>query len=98
MKIAEKQIDKDKIFAILKEIKPDLDLNNKLEVNNAIDSLFFSLIVGTSQSTTEMIGRLEGIKYHALKFVYSVNLKKYEKKVVEERMKEEIEKSKKQAG
>jgi hypothetical protein len=98
LSITSSTIDKDKIFAILKEARPDLDLSDGIDVTNAIDSLFFSLVVGTSHSASEIVGRLELIKQNAVDFLYSDNVNKYQKMIEEKLLEEKIKKSKTEAG
>jgi hypothetical protein len=91
-------INKKELIELLKKVRPDLDLSNRENFINTADSFFFSVILGSSRSAAEVVGRLENIKYNAQKFIYSKDFDTFVKMVEEQAIKDKIEKSETEAG
>jgi hypothetical protein len=96
--ITANEIDREELIKLLKKIRPDLDLSKKSDFIRAFDSFAFSVIIGSSYSVAEAIGRVENIKYNMQKFVYSKDFDKYLSMMEEKAIKDDIKKSETQAG
>jgi hypothetical protein len=92
------EIDKKELIKLLEKIRPDLDLSKRENFINVADSFFFSVILGSSRSVAEIVGRLENIKYNAQKFIYSKDFDIYLNKLEEHIIKDNIKKSEAQAS
>jgi hypothetical protein len=93
-----KELDKKKLFELLKDVKPNLDFNDKLRVKDAVDGLIMSMLFGNSESIIEIVGRLELIKRNVYEFIESKEFDKWKNKVEESIIKEAIKKSETEAG
>ena len=92
------EIDKEELIKMFKKVRPDLDMTDRNNFINTADSVFFSVILASSRSIAEIVGRLENIKYNAQKFIYSEDFDKYMDMLEEQTIKDKIKKSETQAG
>lgn len=93
-KVSDKILEREKVFKILKELFPDVDLNDRKDIINTIDSFIFTLLFSTSTSEIEIVGRLEILKHTTQEFIKSEEFEKWQEKVAEEILKEKMEKTK----
>jgi len=91
VKLGDKLLEKEKLKKVLKEFFPDLDLDNHIELLNAIDSFILSILMGTSANEVESFGRLEVLKNSMHDFIKSKEFKKWREKIAEEKAKEMLE-------